>query len=301
MCCLLSKTKPNTKYQILKTNTFFISIFPGDCIICSMSTTLISSQSSSEQAFKPRLVYKKLKLICKDMVLGKQEDAHEFLICLLDTINKAYLLRLPTSLQLDQNQSTPINQIFGGCLKSTVHCLSCDHTSIKLDYFRDLQLDIGNAKTLEEALDLYFARECLEDMSYKCESCKKDVVATKQFSLERAPISLCIQLKRFSIVGNKLDKHIAIRQQLNLSKYSSRKNANESLQYRLVSMVKHHGSSRNGGHYTAIGLAGTGSYYLFDDSFVRQISVQDVLAFNGYILLFELDTSGTANIKKTSI
>lgn len=258
-----------------------------------MAKTLMASQSSGGQAIKPYLVYTKLRFVCKHLVFGQQEDAHEFLRYLMEAMEKAYLSRFPKSSQLDQysKETTPINQILGGYLKTSVRCLSCGHESVTFQHFEDLLLDIRKANTLEEALDLYFARERLEDMGYKCEACKKKVSATKQFSLERAPISLCIQLKRFSIVGNKLNKHIAIRQQLNLSKYSSRKNVNESLQYRLVSMVTHLGASQHCGHYTAIGLTETGSYYQFDDSFVRQISVQNVLNTNAYIIFYELDTS----------
>lgn len=260
-----------------------------------MAKTLIASQAAGAQAIKPYLVYTKLRFVCKHLVFGQQEDAHEFLRYLMEAMEKAYLSRYPKSIQLDQysKETTPINQILGGYLKNAVRCLSCGHESVTFQHFEDLIFDIRKVNTLEEALDLYFARERLEDMGYKCESCMKKVVATKQFSLERAPIALCIQLKRFSIAGNKLNKHIAIRQQLNLTKYSSRKSANETLQYRLVSMVTHLGASQHCGHYTAIGLTESGCYYQFDDSFVRQISVQNVLNTNAYIIFYELDT--TAN------
>ncbi|XP_031620724.1 ubiquitin carboxyl-terminal hydrolase 36 [Contarinia nasturtii] len=266
----------------------------GGCIICAMSKTLMTSQQSNGSAIKPYLVYSKLRIVCKHLVLGQQEDAHEFLRYLMEAMEKAYLSRIQKSSQLDQysKETTPINQILGGYLKTSVRCLSCGHESVTFQHFEDLLLDIRKANTLEEALDLYFARERLEDMGYKCEACKKKVSATKQFSLERAPISLCIQLKRFSIVGNKLNKHIAIRQHLNFSKYSSRKNSNETLHYRLVSMVTHLGASQHCGHYTAIGLTETGSYYQFDDSYVRQIPVSNVLNTNAYIIFYELDTNG---------
>lgn len=259
-----------------------------------MSKTLMASQQPNSQAIKPYLVYSKLRLVCKHLVLGQQEDAHEFLRYLMEAMEKAYLARYGKhNTQLDQysKETTPIDQILGGYLKTSVRCLSCGHISVTFQHFEDLLLDIRKANTMEEALDLYFARERLEDMGYKCESCKKKVSATKQFSLERAPISLCIQLKRFSIMGNKLNKHIAIRQHLNLSKYSSKKCPSDQLNYRLVSMVTHLGASQHCGHYTAIGLTDTGSYYQFDDSFVRHINVQNVLNTNAYIIFYELDTS----------
>lgn len=253
----------------------------------------MASQQPNSQAIKPYLVYSKLRVVCKHLVLGQQEDAHEFLRYLMEAMEKSYLNRYGKHLQLDQysKETTPIDQILGGYLKTSVRCLSCGHVSVTFQHFEDLLLDIRKANTIEEALDLYFARERLEDMGYKCESCKKKVSATKQFSLERAPISLCIQLKRFSIMGNKLNKHIAIRQQLNLAKYSSKKCPSDQLNYRLVSMVTHLGASQHCGHYTAIGLTDTGSYYQFDDSYVRHINVQNVLNTNAYIIFYELDTS----------
>lgn len=259
-----------------------------------MAKTCLQSQSSP-QPIKPYLVYSKLRMVCKHLIPGQQEDAHEFLRYLMEAMEKAYLNRYPNSKQFDQysKETTPINQILGGYLKTSVRCLSCSHVSVTFQHFEDLLLDIRKANTVEEALDLYFARERLEDMGYKCESCKKKVSATKQFSLERAPIALCIQLKRFSMAGNKINKHITIREHLNLSKYSSKKNGtnNEHLSYRLVAMVTHLGASQHCGHYTAIGLTDAGGYYQFDDSCVRPISLQSVLNTNTYIIFYELETN----------
>lgn len=268
----------------------------GGCINCAMARTCAASQQN-QQPIKPYLVYSKLRLVCKHLIPGQQEDAHEFLRYLMEAMEKAYLNRFPHSKQFDQHskETTPINQILGGYLKTSVRCLSCHHVSVTFQHFEDLLLDIRKANTVEEALDLYFARERLEDMGYKCEGCKKKVTATKQFSLERAPIALCIQLKRFSMAGNKINKHISIREHLNLSKYGSKRGMNntEQLTYRLVAMVTHLGASQHCGHYTAIGLTDAGGYYQFDDSSVRPISMQNVLNTNTYIIFYELETNPT--------
>lgn len=256
------------------------------CIICAMSKTLISSQSN-QFPIKPFLVYSKLKLVCKHLVHGRQEDAHEFLRYLIEAMEKAYLSRFKLNLDQYSKETTPLNQILGGYLRSTVRCLACGHLSVTFQHFEDLLLDIRKANTVDEALQGYFARERLEDMGYKCESCKKKVSATKQFTLERAPIVLCIQLKRFSMQGTKLNKQVTIKPKLDLSPYVKR---NGNLMYRLVSMVTHLGASQHCGHYTAIGLTESGTYYQFDDSSVRSISLQNVLQTNGYIMFYELDS-----------
>ncbi|XP_030380316.1 ubiquitin carboxyl-terminal hydrolase 36 isoform X2 [Scaptodrosophila lebanonensis] len=265
----------------------------GCCIICAMIKTLLSTQTSNT-AVRPFHIYTKLKQICKHMQVGHQEDAHEFLRFLVEAMEKAYLMRDRNYKELDQlvKETTPLNQIFGGYLRSAVRCLSCNHVSITFQHFQDLLLDIRKADTLEEAFDGYFARERLEDMGYKCEGCKKKVSATKQFSLERAPITLCIQLKRFNMMGNKLTKQITFKPRIDLSKYAARSPAaaTQPLTYRLVSLVTHLGVSQHCGHYTAIGLTEAGGYYNFDDSYVRPIQIHSVCNTNAYIMFYELDT-----------
>uniref|UniRef100_A0A182MJ13 Ubiquitin carboxyl-terminal hydrolase 36 n=1 Tax=Anopheles culicifacies TaxID=139723 RepID=A0A182MJ13_9DIPT len=265
----------------------------GSCIICAMAKTLLESQTN-QTAFRPYLVYSKLRLVCKHLVPGRQEDAHEFLRYLVEAMEKSYLNRSKNSKELDQysKETTPLNQILGGYLRSEVKCLSCQHVSTTFQHFEDLLLDIRKANSIDEALELYFARERLEEMGYKCEACKRRVAATKQFSLERAPFVLCIQLKRFSMLSGKINKHVELRSKLDLTPYSSpvmRTNGGK-LTYRLTSMVTHLGSTQHCGHYTAIGHTDAAGYHVFDDSSVRPIGIHNVMSTNAYILFYELES-----------
>ncbi|XP_053672969.1 ubiquitin carboxyl-terminal hydrolase 36 [Anopheles nili] len=271
----------------------------GSCIICAMAKTLLESQTN-QNAFRPYLVYSKLRLVCKHLVPGRQEDAHEFLRYLVEAMEKSYLGRSKNSKELDQysKETTPLNQILGGYLRSEVKCLSCQHVSTTFQHFEDLLLDIRKADSIDEALELYFARERLEEMGYKCEACKRRVAATKQFSLERAPFVLCVQLKRFSMLGSKINKHIEQRSKLDLSSYSSPalRSTGAKLAYRLTSMVTHLGSTQHCGHYTAIGHTDAGGYYVFDDSSVRPIGIQNVMSTNAYILFYELESAAAGTV-----
>ncbi|XP_058066113.1 LOW QUALITY PROTEIN: ubiquitin carboxyl-terminal hydrolase 36 [Anopheles bellator] len=273
----------------------------GSCIICAMAKTLEESQSN-HSAIKPYLVYSKLRLVCKHLVQGRQEDAHEFLRYLVEAMEKSFLGRYKNSKELDQysKETTPLNQILGGYLRSEVKCLSCQHVSTTFQHFEDLLLDIRKANSIDEALELYFDRERLEDMGYKCEACKRRVAATKQFSLERAPFVLCIQLKRFAMMGGKINKHVELRSRLDLTPYSNQRTANGALggklTYRLTSMVTHLGSTQHCGHYTAIGQTDGGAYHVFDDSSVRPVGIHNVMSTNAYILFFELESAAGASV-----
>lgn len=124
------------------------------------------------------------------------------------------------------------------------------------------------------------------------------VLATKQFSLERAPMVLCIQLKRFSVTNNKITKHITFRQRLELTQFARRKSS-PPLVYRLVSLVTHVGQTVGCGHYTAVAQAPTGNFYQFDDSMVSVCIYKNKYVYISFvpmkIIMFHSFTYGNNN------
>lgn len=154
-------------------------------------------------------------------------------------------------------------------------------------------MDIRKANTLDEALNSYFSREQLDNNDYKCEACKRRVPATKQFTLERPPKVLCVQLKRFSVLGGKISKHIGFKPTIDMGPYLWREfgESSKQLTYKLVSIVTHMGPSPNCGHYTAVAQVSSGQYYSFDDSYVRPITLNNVLNIHAYIMIFEMENN----------
>ena len=59
----------------------------SSCTICLLASTL--KQTNSSHTIKPMKIYEKLKMICKHLVHGRQEDAHEFLRYVMATIREA--------------------------------------------------------------------------------------------------------------------------------------------------------------------------------------------------------------------
>ncbi|KAL0270973.1 UNVERIFIED_CONTAM: hypothetical protein PYX00_008230 [Menopon gallinae] len=175
-----------------------IQLHPDD-ITCSVIKTFKCSQQKTGNVMKPISVYSKLKAICKHLTHGSQEDAHEFMRYLLESLEKNYLTRFQGhKLDNASKETTPINQIFGGYIRTEVTCLSCKAVSTTFQHFQDLPLDIRKASTLNDALAGYFERERLPECedAYKCEKCNRKVAATKKFTIEKPPNVLCVQLKR---------------------------------------------------------------------------------------------------------
>lgn len=169
------------EFFIKRTNVNLIIVINfvvgGLCIICAVRKTLQDSQQRNANSIRPFLIYNKLRVVCRNLIPGRQEDAHEFLRYLVEAMEKAYLNRFKNHTEFDSRtkETTPLNQILGGYLRSAVRCLECGHVSTTFQHFQDLLLDIRKAQTLDEALEGYFSREKLDDESYHCESCQKKV------------------------------------------------------------------------------------------------------------------------------
>merc|ERR1719318_1391780 len=169
--------------------------------------------------------------------------------------------------------------------------MRCKHVSTTFQHFMDLLLDIRQADNIDTALAGYFKRESLgqgENM-YRCEKCKQKVPATKQYKIARPPMVLCIQLKRFNLMGGKNGRPVTLARKLNISNHVRwAPQHNIPVEYRLVSMINHVGPSPNCGHYTSIGEAANGTFYRFDDASVHPTSLQSALNTSAYVVFYEM-------------
>jgi ubiquitin carboxyl-terminal hydrolase 36/42 len=249
---------------------------------------------------------------------GRQEDAHEFLVHLLDAMNDGELRaaginqhasgwrdRLPVS-RLDE--TTFIHRIFGGYFRSQVRCRKCNYRSNTYDPFLDLSLEVSkkSSNSVLNALSEFTRKETLDaENQWKCSGCKKYVCATKQLTVFRPPLTLCIQLKRFAfdsgtafgmngfkfskfhhgLGGSKITKPIEFPADLDLPLSDGR-----SCAYSLTGIVIHVGGSASSGHYTAYvkqpGKRGSNQWYHMDDSFVEPVSEKTVLRQRDAYVLF---------------
>ena len=268
--------------------------------------TLAALQSAGSGPISPDALFSVVWKLVPRFRGFQQQDAHEFLRCILERLG------LELGLLCSSSADSLVTRLFQGHLSSRVTCRRCHHSSWKLDPFLDLSLDIPRGSgprqsqpgiTLDECLERFFAPEDLEGREQAlCELCGAKTPSTKQFFLRRVPSVLCVHLKRFRWERGreKLDDHVAFPvdgEGLSLRRFVLPEGlvspSDDPAHFRLAAVVVHHGAGPASGHYTAYGQRqattprqGTPlAWYHFNDSSVRR-SAGDIVAQQKAYLLF---------------
>ncbi|KAI8796367.1 ubiquitin carboxyl-terminal hydrolase 36 isoform X1 [Biomphalaria glabrata] len=258
------------------------------CMMCEIQSHIKSSLDCGGRSIKPHSMLQKLRCIAKHMKWGRQEDAHEFLRFVVDHLQQSCLNGESKLDQLSKD-TTVINQIFGGYLRSQVICLRCQARSNTFDPFMDISLDIKGVNTVEEALAKFVKPETLEqDNAYKCPKCKHKVKAQKRFSIQKAPNILTLQLNRFDFhrhLSGKINRFIKYPEKINLRSFMSQKQG-EPILYHLYGVLVHSGHSSEHGHYYSYVKSPTKTWYCMNDSIVHQAAYNNVFNADAYVLFY---------------
>lgn len=273
----------------------------GFCMMCELQRHIKRCYENYGNAIKPQSILQKLRMIAKHMHWGRQEDAHEFLRYLVEALQKSCHSNLNGLTKLDKfsKETTVVNQIFGGFLRSQVQCLKCKEKSNTYDPFLDISLDIKNVPTLEKAFEKYVHPEMLDnENAYMCTKCKQKVPAQKRFSIHKPSNVLTVSLKRFDFhrMMGKITRQISFQEKLNIRPYMSNKQG-EPVLYNLYAVLVHSGVHCNSGHYYCFVKSPSQIWYCMNDSMVSQVSAQRVLSSEAY-LLFYIRAKSSSNLQK---
>jgi ubiquitin carboxyl-terminal hydrolase 2/21 len=208
--------------------------------------------------------------------------------------------------------NSPITDLFGGQLQSTVHCHGCDHRFTMYEPFWDLSLPLARegkgggisawfsgrstATTIQDCLAVFTSEETLSgEEAFSCEVCKQRTEATKRMRLHRLPKALALHIKRFKYAGHTREKLTANvtfpLKGLKLTQFlSDEAGATDAAaaSYDLYAVSNHFGSMV-GGHYTAacrIDSDNGEQWYSFNDEVVQKLSPQAVVSPCAYILFY---------------
>lgn len=258
------------------------------CLFCKLEFYAALVFKKGRKVVAPKGVVVNLRSISKRFRPGRQEDSHEFIRFVLDTMQKNIVSGYK---KVEQRvaETSVVHRIFGGYLRSQVKCLNCKHESNTYDPFLDLSLEVVQADSVSEALSDFTTAEVLDqDNKYLCAKCKRKVRARKQLTVFQAPNVLAIHLKRFQFsmmgIGGKINKPIRFAESLNLRKYMSDKTSD--IAYSLYAVLVHQGGSTNSGHYFCFVKNGAGAWLCCNDESVSPLSLQGVMRQQAYILFY---------------
>lgn len=261
------------------------------CFLCELEA-YVKRTRQNMRPFSPIHILSRLPNIGGNLGYGKQEDAHEFMRFAIDTMQSVCLDEFggEKALHPTSQETTLIQYIFGGHLKSQVKCSKCNKISYRHENMMDLTVEIqGDAESLEECLDQFTSEEWLDgENMYKCDGCNDYVKACKRLAVHHAPNILTIALKRFqSGRFGKLNKRVTFPETLDLGPYMSEPENGTDV-YRLYAVVVHIDmlNASYFGHYICYTKDFCGNWYRIDDCKVTKVDLDEVLAQGAYMLLY---------------
>lgn len=264
----------------------------GFCSLCSIQKHVSQALESTGRILAPKDLVSNLRCISRNFRNARQEDAHEYMVNLLESMHKCCLPSGVPSESPSAYEKSLVHKIFGGRLRSQVKCMQCSFCSNKFDPFLDLSLEIVKADSLYKALAHFTAKEQLDggERQYQCQQCKQKVKALKQLTVYKAPHVLAIHLKRFGshMLGQKIDRKIEFGPSLDLKPFVTGPYDGE-LKYTLYGVLVHAGWSTHSGHYYCFVRTSSGMWYSLDDNQVVQVSERRVLEQKAYMLFYVRD------------
>ncbi|XVF51985.1 hypothetical protein PTKIN_Ptkin04bG0228600 [Pterospermum kingtungense] len=260
------------------------------CVLCALRDHIELSLNSSGGVVSPSKIFDNLNYISSCFEKYQQEDAHEFLQCLLDRLETCC-----SGLKLKNDSSSPkdclVKKVFGGRLVSKLCCCNCGHISHTYEPLNDLSLEIEDVDSLPSALESFTKVEKIEDLEakFRCENCKEEVSVEKQLMLDQAPPVATFHLKRFKTQGTfveKIDKHVMFPLELDLQPYTIVNEGSNELRYQLYAVVKHSGFRPTSGHYVCYIRSSHDTWHKLNDSRVISVEEEAVLSQEAYILFY---------------
>ncbi|XP_022729771.1 ubiquitin carboxyl-terminal hydrolase 23-like isoform X2 [Durio zibethinus] len=200
----------------------------GFCALCAIHKHVSRALQSTGRILAPNDLVSNLRCISQNFRNSRQEDAHEYMVNLLESMHKCCLPSGVPSESPSAYEKSLVHKIFGGRLRSQVKCGQCSYCSNTFDPFLDLSLEIVKVGSLHKALKNFTAAELLDggERQYQCQRCKQKVKAIKQLTVYNAPHVLAIHLKRFQAhdIGQKIDSKVEFGPTLDMKPFVSGSN-----------------------------------------------------------------------------
>ena len=239
-----------------------------------------------------------------------QQDCHECLISVLDAIheetkNKKFINRTSnifiviTDKKLynisTKNWNNYINNfgnsivtnIFTGQLRSQLICHQCKKERNNFEIFNNISLSLTKYNSQCDIIDCFFnffGPEIMDNGNQvQCDHCKQKTKTSKKMSIWRFPKILIIHLKRYTQLSN--GTYVRNNCLIDFTSILSFSTNTKTIDYELICVVNHYGSTPLGGHYTSL-VKQNSSWVHIDDSDIYTSNVEDLCTTASYILVY---------------
>lgn len=239
-----------------------------------------------------------------------QNDAQEFLLFLIDCFHQALAREVDIEIKgvpknnVDKmavkcytmikdrykKEYSDIIDIFFGISMSVIKSIHTGNIlSIVPEPICTLNLPIPQDKddiTIFDCFDEYCKEEVLEkENAYLNETTGKKEDVIKKVLFWNLPNVLIIDIKRFDNFGRKISKTVDVPvSKIDLSRYVDGY-LKDQYNYELYGICNHHGGT-NGGHYTSTVKNANGKWYLFNDTSVKEVSLDKLVTNQSYCFFF---------------
>ncbi|CAA7056672.1 unnamed protein product [Microthlaspi erraticum] len=286
----LTCTKPLVAYLLRRSHSRSCS-GKDWCLMCELEQHVMMLRESGGPLSASRILSHMRSINCQ-IGDGSQEDAHEFLRLLVASMQSICLERLGGETKVDPRlqETTLVQHMFGGRLRSKVKCLRCDHESERYENIMDLTLEIyGWVESLQDALTQFTRPEDLDgENMYRCSRCAGYVRARKELSIHEAPNILTIVLKRFQEGRyGKINKCISFPEMLDMNPFMTRTGDVPPL-YMLYAVIVHLDTlnASFSGHYISYVKDLRGNWFRIDDSEIYRVPMTQVMSEGAYMLFY---------------
>lgn len=232
-----------------------------------------------------------------------QQDAHEAILKILDIVHNYTKYNMRESeyeeFSNDANDSSysswiNSNRVFGysfvtryfnGQFKNSIKCRHCKHESFTYDNFGCLELSINDDSTnnsIITGLQRLVKPEFIRDA--RCSNCS-NMGIIKTTTILRFPYTLIICIKRYKYDDNynmiKCNNVFSIDRSFEVVNTSSR------FYYGIKTIVYHHGTTPNSGHYN-VDMYKDKQWYRIDDEVVVPLRNINTDSNNCYLMVYEM-------------
>ena len=230
---------------------------------------------------------------------SRQQDSHEWIKNFLEALPTRFCFHteLVYTLSCKCSRSPCSTQNIDSNMNINTGS-SCKYSRDRIEYFRDLSIEIPqtfnySSFSLRTALSQHFEDEKVELLCKKCGGTH----AVKSTRIKKLPPILMIHLKRFHFRNGRIDKLntlIDAPESLDLNIFMDDQSCADA-SYTLQGILRHHGYTAQGGHYTADTRLlknvddDKKRWYSFDDSRVREGKFGDTERQRhetGYVLVY---------------